>query len=109
MRINLDWKPFFDACRAGMTPEERIRVCGEIAEARLETDRFVDFCETHLGYLDEVADEFFGSEAARDAVHVKVSSLYPDHEIDEFTDLFFNRIQAARREEPPGSVPILAS
>ena len=65
MRINLDWQPFFDACRAGMTPEERIRVCGEIAEARLETDRFVDFCETHLGYLDEVADEFFGSEAAR--------------------------------------------
>ncbi|WP_425155434.1 ATP-grasp domain-containing protein [Candidatus Palauibacter sp.] len=109
MRINLDWQPFFDACRAGMTPEERIRVCGEIAEARLETDRFVDFCETHLGYLDDVADEFFGSEAARDAVHVKVSSLYPDHEIGEFTDLFFNRIQAARREEPPGSVPILAS
>lgn len=109
MRINLDWQPFFDACRPGMSVGERVRACAGVAEARFETDRFVEFCETHLAELDEVADEFFGSEAAREAVHAKVASLYPDHEIEEFTALFFDRIQAARREEPPGAVPILAS
>ena len=109
MRINLDWQPFFDACRPGMSVGERVRACAAIAEARFETDRFVEFCDTHLAELDEVADEFFGGEAARDAVHAKVASLYPDHEVEEFTALFFDRIQAARREEPPGAVPILAS
>ena len=69
----------------------------------------MEFCGTHLAELDEVADDFFGSEAARDAVRAKVASLYPDHEIEEFTALFFDRIQAARREEPPGAVPMLAS
>ncbi|WP_419161740.1 ATP-grasp domain-containing protein [Candidatus Palauibacter sp.] len=109
MRVNLDWQPFFDACRPGMTPEEKIRACGAIAEARFETDRFVEFCDAHLADLDQVADDFFGSQAAREAVHAKVASLYPDPEIEEFTHLFFDRIQAARRQEPPGSVPILAS
>ncbi|WP_420635069.1 ATP-grasp domain-containing protein [Candidatus Palauibacter sp.] len=109
MRVNLDWQPFFDACRPGMTPEEKIRACGAIAEACFETDRFVEFCDAHLADLDQVADDFFGSQAAREAVHAKVASLYPDPEIEEFTHLFFDRIQAARRQEPPGSVPILAS
>ena len=109
MRVNLDWQPFIDACEPDMTLEERVRACGAIAEARFETDRFVAFCATHLAELDEVADEFFGGAAARDAVRAKVSSLYPEHEIDEFTALFFDRIQAARREEPSGSVGVLAS
>ncbi|MDX1577250.1 MAG: hypothetical protein R3266_02150 [Gemmatimonadota bacterium] len=109
MRLNLDWQPFFDACQPGMTVEERIRACGAIAKERFETERFLEFCERHLGHLDEVADAFFGEEAARNAVRAKVAALFPDHEVDEFTNLFFERIQAARREEPPGSVSPLAS
>ncbi len=109
MRVNLDWQPFFDACQPGMTPEEKIRAYGAIAKERLDTEHFLGFCETHLDHLDEVADEFFGSESARDAVRTKVASLYPDHEIDEFTSLFFDRIQTARQDEPPHSVSILAS
>ena len=109
MRVNLDWQPFFDACQPGMTPEEKIRAYGAIAKERLDTENFLGFCETHLDHLDEVADEFFGSESARDAVRTKVASLYPDHEIDEFTSLFFDRIQTARQDEPPHSVSILAS
>ena len=109
MRVNLDWRPFLDACEPDMTPEEKMRACGAIAEARFESDRFAEFCGQHLTHLDEVADEFFGSEAAREAIHAKVSALYPEHEIESFTSLFFDRIQAARRKEPPGSVPLLAS
>ena len=53
----------------------------------------------HLGHLDEVAYEFFGSALARDAVHQKVSALFPPHEIEEFTELFWGRIQTWREQE----------
>ena len=69
------------------------------AYERFETDRFQEFCNRHLGHLDEVADELFGSDLARDAVHQKVSALFPPHEIEEFTELFWGRIQAWRQQE----------
>ena len=43
--------------------------------------------------------ELFGSDVARDAVHQKVKLLYPAHEIDEFTELFWSRIQQWRDNE----------
>ncbi len=109
MRVNLDWQPFFDACQPGMTVEERIRACGAIAKERLEAERFNEFCHTHLEHLDDVAHEFFGGVSAREAVRKKVASLYPEHEIEEFTNLFVERIERVRAEEPPHSVSILAS
>jgi hypothetical protein len=109
MRKTLDWEPFFDACQAGMTPEERIRACGGIAKDRLDAARFEAFCAEHLPHLDEVADEFFRGPEARDAIRQKVAALFPEHEIDEFTGLFFERVQRACAEEPPGSLGPLAS
>ena len=53
----------------------------------------------HLGHLDEVAYELFGSQLARDAVHQKVAALFPPREIEEFTELFWSRIQAWRDKE----------
>ena len=47
-------------------------------------------------HLDEVAWEFFGTEVARDAVRQKVAALFPAHEVEPFTELFWQRIQAWR-------------
>ena len=71
-----------------------------IARERFESDRFEEFCATHLGHLDEVAWEFFGTAPARAAVRAKVAALYPTHEVEQFTELFWQRIQAWRREQP---------
>ncbi len=46
-----------------------------------------------------VADEFFGTEQARDAVRQKVAALFPAHEVEEFTELFCRRIQKWRADE----------
>ena len=70
-----------------------------VAHERFETDRFHEFCEKHLPHLDEMAHEFFGSGVARDAVRQKVSALFPPHEIEEFTELFWGRIQRWRETE----------
>jgi hypothetical protein len=98
MRTNLDWQPYFDACEEGMSLGERLRACASIAHQRLEADRFEEFCSVHLAHLDQVADEFFGSETAHDAVCQKVRELYPAAEVEEFTELFWQRIQKARAD-----------
>jgi hypothetical protein len=64
---------------------------------------FEDFCAKHLAHLDEVAWEFFATPAARDAVKKKVAALFPAHEVELFTELFWRRIQAWRDDNPPGA------
>ena len=64
----------------------------------------VAFFERSPTDIDEVADEFFGTETVRDAIRQKVEALYPKHEIDEFTELFWSRIQDWRRVESDAPV-----
>jgi hypothetical protein len=100
MRQALDWEPFYAVAREADVPyRERLRRYADIARQRFEADRFAEFCGEHLSHLDAVADEFFASPACREAVRLKVAALYPEHEIESFTDLFFARIQQWRRQE----------
>ena len=99
MRKNLDWQPFFDVAAEDLSSAEKLERYARIAGERFDAARFDDFCRRHLGHLDEVAHEFFGSDVARAAVRKKVAALYPPHEIDEFTQLFMDRIDAWRRLE----------
>ena len=99
MRTNLDWKPFFEVADRDLPARERLSAYAAIARERFESERFGEFCATHLSHLDEVAAEFFSSDIARDAVRQKVSALFPEHEIEEFTELFWQRIQAALEAE----------
>lgn len=100
MRQNLNWEPFYKvAAEEGMTLEERLEAYGKIAAERLEADRFEEFCATHLAHLDEVSLEFFNTETAKQAVRLKVESLFPEHEHEEFTEHFWGLIQFWRKTE----------
>ena len=89
----LTWDLFFDAVEEGMTLRERLSATAAVAARRFDTAAFEEFCEKHLGHLEEVTIEFFGSDLGRDAVRQKVVALYPEEEVDEFTSLFWDRIQ----------------
>ena len=100
MHRNLDWEPYFEIAREeGMTLEERLEAYGKLAEERLETDRFEEFCEKHLAHLDEVALDLFGTDTVKDAVRAKVEALFPRHEHEEFTEHFWGLIQFWRKTE----------
>jgi hypothetical protein len=103
MRKNLDWEPFFDIARTDIPYAEKLKGYTRIAHERFETARFEEFCGKQLAHLDEVAYEFFGSAEAREAVRKKVAALYPPHEIDQFTQLFMDRIGQWRRLEGKGA------
>ena len=84
---------------------ERVRAFAAIGHQRMETERFHEFCQRHLAHLDDVALEFFTSDAARNAVRAKVASLYPPHEVESFTELFWERIGRWRADYQRQRVP----
>ena len=103
MRRTLDWDPYYQiAAQQGMSFEEKLGAYGRIADQRFETARFEEFCHRHLPHLDEVAWEFFATPEAKDAVRKKVTALFPEHEIEKFTELFWERIQRWRADQRQG-------
>jgi len=99
MRANLDWAPYLKIADQDMSARERLSAYASIAREYFEADRFEEFCSVHLSHLDEVADDFFASDIVHDAVEQKVRSLFPAHEHEEFTELFWQRIQKGRASE----------
>lgn len=99
MRKNLDWEPYFAIAARDLSPEEKLTGYARIARERLAADEFTDFCAKHLAHFDEVADAFFATAEAKNAVRRKVEALFPSHEWDKFTDLFFARVQQWRKAE----------
>ena len=96
---NLDWAPYFEIADKGLSLNERLEQFGELADQHFETARFEEFCAQHLSHLPEVAANYFTSEAARDPVHKKVRALYPDHEVEKYTNIFMERIHDWKRAE----------
>jgi len=103
MRVNQDWAPFFEIAGRGLPFRDRLRAYAAVARERLDADRFEEFCAKHLAHLDEAAWEFFATPRAREAVRLKVAALFPAHEVDSFTELFWSRIQTWREDV---SVPV---
>jgi hypothetical protein len=98
MRKTLDWEPFYAIAKTDQPYRDKLRGYARIAAERFDTHRFEEFCAKKLANLDDIALEFFGTPVARDAVRQKVAALFPPHEIEPFTELFWNRIQAWRSD-----------
>jgi hypothetical protein len=103
MKTNLDWGEYFAIADSERPFEEKMAAYVALARQRFEVDAFEEFCATHLAHLDEVAHEFFATDIVQDAIREKVTALYPEHEIDAFCELFWNRIQESRRVEKPAA------
>jgi hypothetical protein len=108
MRLNHDWAPFFEIADSDLPYRDKLRGWAAIAHERFDTDAFAAFCEKHLPHLEAVTREFFTTELAKDAVRQKVAALYPAHEVESFTELFWARIRQWRETvvEPPVTATI---
>jgi len=98
MKRNLDWAPFYKVAQEDRPYEEKLAAYGTLARKRFDADEFAEFCKKHLGHMDDVAHEYFGTPGAKEAVRVKVAALYPAHEVEQFTELFWSRIERWRGE-----------
>jgi hypothetical protein len=99
MRRTLDWDAFYEiAARVDLDFAAKLDAYAAVADERFETARFDEFCARHLRHLDEVAWEFFGTPEAKEAVRRKVAALFPEAEVEAFTELFWRRIQTWRND-----------
>jgi len=99
-RMNQDFAPFYAiAAEPDMPYRDKLAAYARIAAERFETARFEEFCATHLGHLDAVAHEFFGTPVAKEAFRKKTAALFPAHEVEQFTELFWQRVQKWRQAE----------
>ncbi len=99
MRPTLDWQPFFDVADKSWPLRKKIAAYGKIARERFDAAKFEEFCAKHLPHLDEVVNEYFGTDAAQDAVRQKVTALFPAHEVERFTEHFWSELQVWRAED----------
>jgi len=99
MKTNLDWGEYFAIADSDRSFGEKLSGYATLARQHFDVEAFEEFCATHLPHLDEVAHEFFATQTVRDAIREKVTALYPEHEIDSFCELFWNRVQESRRVE----------
>ena len=103
MKTDLDWHEYFAIADQDIAFEDKLAAYVKLARRHFDVDAFETFCATHLPHLDEVANEFFASDTVHDAIGQKVKSLFPDHEVETFTELFWNRVQEWRRVEGSAS------
>ena len=102
MKTNLNWQSYFAIADQDIPFEEKMAAYVTLAREHFSVDEFEDFCATHLSQLDEVANEFFASDIVHEAIIEKVTALYPEHEIDDFVELFWHRVQKWRLQEGSG-------
>ncbi|NCG21917.1 MAG: hypothetical protein GWP91_23110 [Rhodobacterales bacterium] len=98
--LNPDWQPYFDIADLDLSADEKLRRYDALAKQHFDADRFEAFCAEHLSGLHAVAHAYFGTEAFREVVRQKVAALFPAHEVDTFTDHFFDQIQLWRSHNP---------
>ena len=98
VKTSLDWEQYFKIADSDKPFAEKLPKYVKLAEKHFDTKRFNAFCDKHLGHLDAVADEFFASDVVKDAIRKKVVALYPDHEVEEYTEKFWNRVQDSIRQ-----------
>lgn len=103
MRMSLDWEPYWEIMRQDLPYRDRLRAYAAIGHERMETDRFREFCDQHLGHLEAQTHEFFGSDLAKETIRLKVKALFPEHEVESFTEHFWDRIQRWRNDLAPTS------
>ena len=96
MRQNLDWQTYWDIAERDLPYRDKLRAYAEQARRHFDSDRFAAFCDQHLSHLDEVARDYFGTPAAKEAIGSKVRAVFPEHEWEEFTERFWTSIQSWR-------------
>ncbi|MEY2714332.1 MAG: hypothetical protein RIT24_675 [Planctomycetota bacterium] len=94
MRQNLDFTPFQEIGRQQAPYAKKLEQYGKLARQRFDADRFAEFCAKNLKDLIPAAQQWFASDACKEAVRKKVAHIYPAHEVDEFSARFFQAVQA---------------
>ena len=84
MGINLLPEEWFAIGDGDAPYDEKLRQYRELADAYFQADRYWEFCERHLGEVDEAMVEYVRSPTFDDLLVQTVRSTFPSHEHEHF-------------------------
>jgi hypothetical protein len=83
--VDLDTEEYFAiADRADLSYEEKLAGYRRIADRQLEVDRYREFCDRHLGHIDELSVAWVESPEFDRIIVETVRTTFPAHEHDQF-------------------------
>jgi hypothetical protein len=88
MRKTVDFEPFYKIAAKDISYAEKLAGYAKLARERMSTTQFEAFSNKHLRPLEEAAFAWFRSERCLEAIRMKVSNVFPEHEVNEFTAKF---------------------
>ena len=93
MRKTLDFEPFYAIARKDLPYRDKLKGYARVARERFEADRFAEFEQKELQPLVAAALQWFASDRCKDAIRRKVAHIYPAHEVESFTERFWQLVQ----------------
>ena len=99
MVFDLGWDRYFAIADDDLPFRQKLAAYAALGRRRFASDAFEEFCAVELADLDDVALDYFATDEARDTVAAKVATMFPPHEVDQFTEHFWGLIQFWRKTE----------
>ncbi len=88
-QIDLTTAEYFAiADRDDLSYREKLAAYRRISDAHFDTERYMDFCDSRLAHLDEIALEWFSGPGFDRLLVETVQSTYPTHEQEWFLGHF---------------------
>lgn len=85
MRVDQDTRTYFDiGDRSDLSYEEKLREYQALGDSYFDSAAYYDFCEEHLGNIDEVMLDYVESREFDDLLVETVATTFPPHEHDRF-------------------------
>jgi hypothetical protein len=85
MRIDVDPRPWFEiADRDDLSYQEKLREYRVLADEHFETDEYEEFRAGPMKHVDEIAREWFTSDAFDVVLVETVRATFPEHEQEQF-------------------------
>jgi hypothetical protein len=100
MTINQNSRDYFEiGDRDDLTYEQKLDAYRRLADDYFAVEQYGDFCATHLGGIDELAQSYFTSAAFDDLLVQTVVATFPPHEHEQFVAHYRGLLAAWARDQ----------
>jgi hypothetical protein len=105
-RLDMDTRRYFEiADRTDLSYDDKLTEYRRLADEYFDTDRYREFCATHLGHVDGLVYDWVRSPEFDALLLDTVRTTYPAHEHDRFAAHFRGLIDAWVRDQPAHDQP----
>jgi hypothetical protein len=98
-RLDLDTAAYYAiGDRDDLSYADKLAGYRKLADEYFEVERYQEFCDRHLGHVDEIVYEWISSDEFRSLLAETVRATYPVHEHERFLGHFGGLIDAWIRD-----------